>query len=545
MTGITWGRTAWQRIRKLRQREAWVVGAIVLLALALRFYDLTGESLWYDETYSVWTSGMNILSPLLLWRWQVEFPLYYWLLHIWMRLFGGGEFSVRAFGACAGAISAWPMYCLGRELGRAYGAGRRGGVIAALLLAVNPYHIWYSQEVRMYAWAVLTTLGSLYAFWRLARSIPARSASSAQPGTARWPWWLAHIVLTGLTFHLHYYIGWMMLAQNLYYLGWLWLSGRGIFTRSGWPFLRRWLLDQAGVLLLALPAFFVFYTKAVGLNQWGWLAERYGPPGLAEVVDLVLVYILGLAFPGPRVARWAILLLAGLLLAFGLWRTLQHIRGEPGRQGTGPQGEVSEGNVRQGSWDVWQSYSLAALTTVVPIGAVLILSQRSATWVPRYMLLFLPSFLLWLALGIGALLRPGLRIGVVIVWLATSLYALSGMYGAPQKEQWREAAAYLHGRVSPEDLIVLIDGDCRVPLGYYLGDAGRRVDVSRSANENEAELGQAMAEIVHQQKGGHLWLVVSHAQSDNLERALDRLPGLARAGTVNWVGITLVNYAWS
>ena len=87
------------------RRDLWVVGGLTVLALALRFYRLTAESLWYDEAYSVWSSAMDIASPRILWEWQIEFPLYYWLLHVWMRLFGQGESAVRAFGALASAAS--------------------------------------------------------------------------------------------------------------------------------------------------------------------------------------------------------------------------------------------------------------------------------------------------------------------------------------------------------------------------------------------------------------------------------------------------------
>lgn len=174
--------------RKAGWREALLVLALFALALGLRLYDLTGESLWYDETYSVWTAMMDIGSPRVLWEMKVEFPAYYWLLHVWVRLFGASDLSVRLMGAILGALTVLPVYALGRRL-----FDRPTGAIAALLLAVNPYHIWYSQEVRMHAAATLCVASSLVAFWRLLRG-------------GRWPWWLAHLLLTALTFYLHSYV---------------------------------------------------------------------------------------------------------------------------------------------------------------------------------------------------------------------------------------------------------------------------------------------------------------------------------------------------
>lgn len=494
------------------RRELWIVGGLTVLAMVLRFYRLTAESLWYDEAYSVWSSAMDIASPRTLWAWQIEFPLYYWLLHFWMRLFGQGEFAVRAFGALASAASIAPMYYLAKRL-----FGLPTGEIAAFLLAVNPYHVWYAQDVRMYPWALLFVIASLLAFWRMMQG-------------AGWGWRLAYVLATGLTFHLHYYIGWLVLAENAYVLAAL-LAGT---PAACWPRLRLWLITQLGVAVFAAPAAAVFLTKAVTLNQWDWLAQRYGAPGVRDVIALFESYTVGTLFPAPSLARWAALALYGGLAAWGVWRAWGQAR-----RREAPRGALG--------------FTLLAL--IVPLGGCFALGQRYSVWVTRYLILFLPLYLILAAQGVASL-APGappswrraaskmlaFRGAALALLAIVSGYALWAMYTMPQKEDWRGVAAYLAAQVAPDDLIVLLDEECRVPFDYYFGGGGRRVGVSRFADE--AALDRAVAEIRQQQRGGRLWLVVSHADSAALEQRLAALPNLAPARAPAFVGVKLLIYRW-
>ena len=483
-------------------RKSWIlVSLLLILALALRFCDLTGESLWYDESYSVWTSAMDIASPRILWDWQIEFPLYYWLLHVWMKLFGQGAFAVRAMSALAGALTVVPLVWLGRDL-----FGRRAGLIAGLLLAVNPYHVWYSQEARMYSCAVLLATASTYAFWRLVRG-------------GRWGWWLVHALLTGLTFHLHYYVGWLVLAENLFYLGWTWHSRGGPCQVKFWRALRPWIGDQLVVLLLALPAFAVFLTKAVGLNQWGWLGQRFGRPGWREVATLFSAYTVGTAFPGPGTLRWLIL---GLFVGVAFWGGIALWRKRsPG------------GNIEALFW--------VLLWLGLPLVATFVLGQFRPVWVPRYLLLFLPAFLLLVALGLEKLPARWVVAAVVVLTLG-SASGLAGMYGGQQKEDWRGVAGYVAARSAPDDILVLIDKDCRVPWEYYSRGDERRIEVSRFADAEA--LDRVVGQIGALQGAKRLWVVASHADPAGLVARLDGLSDWDRVESPTFVGVELFVYHW-
>ena len=48
---------------------------------------------------------------------------------------------------------------------------RRAALLAAFLLAINPLHVYYSQEVRMYGLVALLSIGVLATAWALMERI--------------------------------------------------------------------------------------------------------------------------------------------------------------------------------------------------------------------------------------------------------------------------------------------------------------------------------------------------------------------------------------
>src|SRR5207247_3399200 len=76
--------------------------------------------------------------------------LYYVLAWPWTRLFGSGEVGIRSLSALAGTATVVAAYGAGASL-----LSRRVGLLAAALVAVNPFLLWYSQEARAYALVTL------------------------------------------------------------------------------------------------------------------------------------------------------------------------------------------------------------------------------------------------------------------------------------------------------------------------------------------------------------------------------------------------------
>jgi mannosyltransferase len=168
--------------RALRpSRRVLLVLAIVVVAGALlRGRGLGEASLWHDELAS-WVaatrpatlrgvlevSGGEDMHP----------PGYYLLLRMHALFFGDSEASLRLPSAVAGTLAIAALFGLGTAF---YGA--REGLIAAVLCAVLPFPVRYSQEARAYS---LLFLGAIATAWLLMRARARIAAGEGSPPLAR------------------------------------------------------------------------------------------------------------------------------------------------------------------------------------------------------------------------------------------------------------------------------------------------------------------------------------------------------------------------
>ena len=158
-----------------RWKVAVALGLLITVAgLALRFYRLPNQSMWTDEVSSIITAR-GPLSQMMQGSGveNVFLPGYFLLLR---AVLGDAtqdlEFRARALSALAGALSV-PLF-----MGVVYLWRRQwtAALLAGLLLALNPLHLWYSQEVRAYGTMLFFCLLTLLAY-ELARL------------SRKWWWW--------------------------------------------------------------------------------------------------------------------------------------------------------------------------------------------------------------------------------------------------------------------------------------------------------------------------------------------------------------------
>jgi predicted membrane-bound mannosyltransferase len=138
------------------------VAVLTLLALTARAWTMTAQNLWYDE---IETARIALL-PLgdLLRGFRGELPLLptAWLSPFYFLLLRAAllvrhvelETALRLVSVLAGAATVPALAWTARPL-----VGRHAALAATAILALSPFHLWYSQEVRPYA--LLALLGVL------------------------------------------------------------------------------------------------------------------------------------------------------------------------------------------------------------------------------------------------------------------------------------------------------------------------------------------------------------------------------------------------
>jgi mannosyltransferase len=149
-----------------------VLAAIIVLAAALRFWGIDGQSFWSDEYFThlhASEPGFGAMLSSVLEE-EVSPPLYHALVWVWVQVFGTGEAGLRSLSALLGTATVPVVYVGVRQL-----ASRRAALVAAALVATSPLLVWYSQEARPYALLVLLSAAS-FAFFARALRDPSRGA---------------------------------------------------------------------------------------------------------------------------------------------------------------------------------------------------------------------------------------------------------------------------------------------------------------------------------------------------------------------------------
>lgn len=191
---------------------------VLLLATAIRLFQLPERVVWFDEAVSLLVARATPVEIVAAAHDDTHPPGYNLVLHFLPK----GELAARGFSVACGVLTVAVVFLIGRKLG-----GPTAGAVAAGLMAVCPLHVWYSQEIRMYA---LQTLLVTVSWWLLFLALE-----------RRWCW-LGYVVVTALSLYTQYTSAFAVAAQWLYVLG-----GRRDALRS-------WVVAQAGVAALFVPA---------------------------------------------------------------------------------------------------------------------------------------------------------------------------------------------------------------------------------------------------------------------------------------------------
>lgn len=159
------------KILKLARHPYFLLFLILILAVLLRLPSL-GQAFWGDEILSLQivkhyqgdlTGMINYLRMV-----EVHPPLYYLLLSFWTHYFGFAEAAVRSLSLLFGLAIVVLSYFLGKQMWKS----GRAGLLAALLVAIMPMPIMFSQEARPY---IIFSFFGLLGLYQLNRYLEKRN----------------------------------------------------------------------------------------------------------------------------------------------------------------------------------------------------------------------------------------------------------------------------------------------------------------------------------------------------------------------------------
>jgi mannosyltransferase len=410
------------------------------------------KSFWVDEGVSadlaglVWQQFMRRL-----WVWEGNMSLYYLLLRSWILL-GRSDAWIRGLSVLLGVATLPCVFALGKRL-----FNPQTGLIAALLLAVNAFHIRYSQEARGYVLLALFMVVSTHLFVDCVES-PTRKR------------WVLYAIVNALAVYVHFYAPLLVLAH---------LAALAFFPGKRIPW-KAALWAAALYVVLVSPAVY-YVVLGPHREQLDWLR----PP------NAIVLWTFVTQFTGE--GGW--LLLSAHLAACAA--AFLRLRNAP----------ASEADPRSPF-----PLALLALWLLLPIVVLLFASWTvKPIFVGRYAILSLPALVLLAAAGISALGRHR-------AFFSTSLLVILSLYGARNyfksryfpEEDWRSAAAYVVQLSRSGDAVLFNNGIGRPVFLHYtssLAGGANLADVFHSLDLDEADSAGiiAAASRTHERVWGLEW----------------------------------------
>ena len=153
---------------------------VLLLAFHLRMDAVGDWPLRWDEAFSVWFAQMGLAEGTIKTADDIHPPLYFWLLHVWVRLAGISEFAIRALSVFFGLLTIAVIHSLTLHLSRR----QLAAALAVTLIALSPFHVAWSQDARMYPLVTMFAALLIYATcrgWTRLQAISGIGAALSHP----------------------------------------------------------------------------------------------------------------------------------------------------------------------------------------------------------------------------------------------------------------------------------------------------------------------------------------------------------------------------
>jgi mannosyltransferase len=407
---------------RISVRVDFVFLLIMILGFLLRVKGILVQSFWLDEILSMLTisKSANLSQLLYVLKFEDQHPPFYFVvLKIWLNIFEGNDLSARLLSVIFGTLGIWATYLLGRVA-----MGQRTGLFAALLIAINPHHIYYSQEVRNYIFLYFFAALSFYFLFKLIKETSYKVSIGFS--------------FSSLALIYTHYFGLFVLASQLLLLF-------AFFSSLLWEKRFKKIIPLVlSVLIITIG--YLPWLEALK-NLTGITSFWIPKPEKNFYIDIFQSFF---SFPNLVFHLYIVLLCYFLFRMFNT---------------------KDEGSKDFFSSDLFISISLVfwfLLSLMIPYDRSLLSTPMLIT---RYTIGALPACILMVAISINFMKSNILQfftLALVTGLTLNALYIENEFYTKPVKQQFREGSAYFQENYSGEPVIMNVNE----VFGYYFKQQG-------------------------------------------------------------------------
>ncbi len=397
----------------------YILLSILLLATLLRFYHVDFQSIWLDEIHTMNEANPNVgftdLYNIIMSGEQMP-PFYFYSLYFLFKIFGYTTFVARIYSAIIGVLSVFSLYMLGKEL-----ISKKAGLIAALLVTINPFHLYYSQEARPY---ILLFLFTTLAFYFLVKFLKLPNKKTA----------LCYGLFSALMINSHFFGLFVLFAQYLILLSFLILSNK----ENRKQFFINAFISGLITLILFIPAIKIF-IKVTEIKEF-WI-----PAPTVDVYTLIFKEFFG--------NSEMVLTLISLLI-FLYFVKLSRLKNLP---------QLSYGSILNNKFIF--SFIVLLFWIVIVLMIPLIRSYLSIPMIiSRYFIVLLPAALIIITIGISQIRNSIIQktiLLMLVIFSITDIAIVKKYYTGINKAQFRESTNFIIENNTKNEPVVS-------SLGWYM-----------------------------------------------------------------------------
>jgi 4-amino-4-deoxy-L-arabinose transferase-like glycosyltransferase len=408
---------------------------ILIVAFALRSYNLNTKPIWYDEADSI-ACAQKPFSSFFSQPHTFSYKcLYFLILKAWIGIFGPWEYPLRFLSVIFGLFSIYLVFKLGLIL-----YNYRVALLSAFLLSISTFHIAHSQQIRYHTLMVMLTILSFYFYVNI----------------------FLHLHKRRFYILLNFFVNFLILNTHPY--GILIIAAQfpvicfACFRAGSKKIFITWtILHFFGIFLYV---FLFFLPSKYYLVEKIWWVPRNSIALLLELFYTLMSGGARYGFDDYTISKQLLFYPTAIshifLLLFCFSPNAVKIRREKTGAHSKPLHQV-----------------ILLCWFFVPIVAAYAASYFRPVFLIKHLIFILPAFLIlgakWID-GIGSL---WLKISLIILYAAASFFSLKILYIHNDHINWQKPAEHVRKNLSPGDVIVLCTQKETVPFIYYF-DYGNR-----------------------------------------------------------------------
>jgi uncharacterized membrane protein len=399
-----------------------MIWAILFFALVFRLAAIN-QSLWLDEAIGAIAAKNYSYSGIVFdfLKSDNHSPLYYLTLKGWASLFGFSDVSLRLLSVLFGVAGVAIIYLIAKKLVNK--KNKYFPLLSALLLASSPFHIYYSQEARMYIMAAFFASLAIYSFLLL-----------VDKKTAIWGWALFSFSITALIFTDY---------MPVFILPIFWIYS--LIKKKDRNWWGKLLVSHIPLAILGLLWIPVFKSQ-VASGRWlvatlpAW-KQVAGGATFKQAALTWMKFVLGRISLKDKLLYYSLVSFASIPVLLAIFKALKD---------------------RKKLILIW-------FWLLFP----LILGFVASFWFPAFVyfrfVFVVPAFYLLISWGVGQVKRDKARLILGALLLLVNVVGWLIYISEPyqQREQWRQAVEFIERRGKEQDVVVFEYPEPFAPYRWY------------------------------------------------------------------------------